>query len=244
MEKLLSDALVYAKGLINTSKDQEAIIWHSRKSLLFNDNSTWVKKQSGDFDVTMGSFDGAEVCELVGLYLLSLLRKSGFSSSLSYDAPQRQTQPKKARKRKVIWFNPPFDQGVYTNIAKRFLCLIDKHFPKHHHYHRLFNRNTVKVSYSCMPNMAAIITSHNTKVLQTDSDSNTLTCSCRNKQQCPLERNCLAECIVYQTTVTAATKPTRHYFGLTEGNFKTRYNTHMHSFRAEQCRKVTELSKK
>ena len=27
------------------------------------------------FDVTMGSFDGAEVCELVGLYILSLLKE-------------------------------------------------------------------------------------------------------------------------------------------------------------------------
>ena len=26
-----------------------------------------------DFDVTMGSYDGAEVCQLVGLYLLDLL---------------------------------------------------------------------------------------------------------------------------------------------------------------------------
>ena len=43
-EKLLSDALEYTKGLINIIKDQEAIIWNSRKSLLFNDNSTWVKK--------------------------------------------------------------------------------------------------------------------------------------------------------------------------------------------------------
>ena len=91
--------------------------------------------------------------------------------------------------------------------------------------------------------MAAMISSHNTKVLKPDSDPNTRTCSCRNKQQCPLEGNCLAECIVCQATVTAATKPTRHYFGLTEGNFKTRYNTHMHSFHAEQCRKATELSK-
>ena len=91
--------------------------------------------------------------------------------------------------------------------------------------------------------MAAMISSHNTKVLKPDSDPNTRTCSCRNKQQCPLEGNCLAECIVYQATVTAATKPTRHYFGLTEDNFKTRYNTHIHSFRAEQCRKATELSK-
>ena len=28
------------------------------------------------FDVTMGSFDGADVCELVGLYALNNLRKS------------------------------------------------------------------------------------------------------------------------------------------------------------------------
>ena len=73
MEKLFSNALKYAKGPINISKDHEAIIWYSRKSLLSNDKSTGVKKQGGDFDVTMGSFDGAEVCELVGLYLLSLL---------------------------------------------------------------------------------------------------------------------------------------------------------------------------
>ena len=32
-----------------------------------------MKKDSGIFDVTMGAFDGAEVCELVGIYLLSIL---------------------------------------------------------------------------------------------------------------------------------------------------------------------------
>ena len=32
----------------------------------------WLKIRS-DFDVTMGSFDGAETCELVGLFLLSQL---------------------------------------------------------------------------------------------------------------------------------------------------------------------------
>ena len=143
----------------------------------------------------------------------------------------------------VIRFNLPFDQGVSTNIAKRLLCPIDWHFPKHRRYHKLFYRNTVEVSYSCMPYMTAIIRSHNTKMLKPDSDPNTRTCCCRNKQQCPIEGNCLAECIVYLATVTAATKPTRHYFGLTEDNFKTHYNTHMHWFRAEQCRKATELSK-
>ena len=35
---------------------------------------TWTKKNhSNMFDVTMGSFDGAEVCELIGLFLLDNL---------------------------------------------------------------------------------------------------------------------------------------------------------------------------
>ena len=50
-----------------------ATIFHARKSLLFDKTSTWVKRDNPDFDVTMGSYDGAEVCELVGLYLLNLL---------------------------------------------------------------------------------------------------------------------------------------------------------------------------
>ena len=41
--------------------------------ILFDKTSVWVKKDNPDFDVTMGSYDGAEVYELVGLYLLNLL---------------------------------------------------------------------------------------------------------------------------------------------------------------------------
>jgi len=37
----------------------------------FGQVSVWVKKNNPKFDVTMGSFDGAEVYELVGLYLLN-----------------------------------------------------------------------------------------------------------------------------------------------------------------------------
>ena len=32
-----------------------------------------MKKQSGLFDVTMGAYDDAEVCELVGTYMLSFI---------------------------------------------------------------------------------------------------------------------------------------------------------------------------
>jgi len=44
---------------------------HSRKSLLFNNDKAWIKKEYSFFDVTMGSYDGAEGCELFGLFILN-----------------------------------------------------------------------------------------------------------------------------------------------------------------------------
>ena len=42
--------------------------------MLFHDGNAWVKKAWNPlFDVTMGSYDGAEVWELVRLYLLGKL---------------------------------------------------------------------------------------------------------------------------------------------------------------------------
>ena len=47
---------------------------HSHKSLLFNNTSIWIKTGGDpDFDVTMGSFDGAEICELFGVYTYKVL---------------------------------------------------------------------------------------------------------------------------------------------------------------------------
>ena len=47
---------------------------HSRKSVLFNNTSAWIKREGDpDFDVTMGSFDGVDICELVGVYILNVL---------------------------------------------------------------------------------------------------------------------------------------------------------------------------
>ena len=49
---------------------------HARKSLLFdNSGRPWLKKNAlNAFDVTMGGYDGAEICELVGLYILNNLQ--------------------------------------------------------------------------------------------------------------------------------------------------------------------------
>ena len=72
-ETLLQNALKFAKRHTDVSKRDMEIIYHARKSLLFSENDTWIKKDGGLFDITIGAFDGAEVCELVGTYLLSLM---------------------------------------------------------------------------------------------------------------------------------------------------------------------------
>ena len=45
------------------------------------------------------------------------LKQSGYSTSLSYDENTRQPK-KKNRRRKIIWFNPPFSQSVETNVGR------------------------------------------------------------------------------------------------------------------------------
>ena len=56
------------------TEEDIGIINHCRKSLLFSNNQPCKKKDSDDcFTVTMGSYDGAEICRLVGIYILSRL---------------------------------------------------------------------------------------------------------------------------------------------------------------------------
>ena len=74
-ENQLKKTLTFAEAHTHLSDDDKAIIHHARKSLLLNDQQTWIKRDSGLFDVTMGAYDGAEVCELVGTYLLYEIAK-------------------------------------------------------------------------------------------------------------------------------------------------------------------------
>ena len=73
-ESLLDRSIAFARTCTTVSESDIAIIKHARKSLLFSKSGEWVKKDTNLFDFTMGSFDGAEVCELVGLYILSKLQ--------------------------------------------------------------------------------------------------------------------------------------------------------------------------
>ena len=57
-------------------KNEIEIIMHSCETFLFHDGKPWVKKGGrGQFDVPMGSFNGAEICEMVGLYILNAMTK-------------------------------------------------------------------------------------------------------------------------------------------------------------------------
>ena len=81
-EDLLLKALDYAKQHTNIDQDQFDTILHARRSFLFTEGQPWCKQINESFDVTEGSYDGAEVCELVGLYMLSKLQNIVTSGSV------------------------------------------------------------------------------------------------------------------------------------------------------------------
>ena len=77
---------------------------------------------------------------------------------------------RKNRKRKIIWFNPPFCRLASINVRKYFLKLVDKHFKHDNKLHKIFNRKTSKVSYSCTKNIFQIINSHNKNIIKDFQD--------------------------------------------------------------------------
>ena len=84
-EYILHQTLKFAKQHTNIDKNDLRIINHCNKSPLFSDNKTWKKKSTECcFDVTMGSFDGAEICKLVGLYVQSKLENYFQNQTLNY----------------------------------------------------------------------------------------------------------------------------------------------------------------
>ena len=368
-KELFEKALTFAKTHTTIKRDELSAIRHARKSLLFHKNETWIKsKTSNSFDVTMGSYDGAEVCELVGLYILNELKKevpkedvglyrddgliivkhesgpiseqlkkkliqifnnigfqidiritlkivdfldvtfnlkensykpykkpndkllyintesnhppniikhipininkrlnqnssskkvfdkskkeyedalkeSGYKNfKLEYNPQKQQPKTKKNRKRDIIWFNPPFNKSVTTNIGKQFLDLIKKHFPPQNRLHKIFNKNTVKLSYSCTKNMKKIITGHNKKILS-EKKKEKSDCNCTKKQDCPLEgKNCREKSVIYKCIASVPEKPDKVYIGLTEAKFKTRHSGHKTTFNHERYKKGTTLS--
>ena len=172
-----------------------------------------------------------------------VLARSGFKENLSY-APKTQRN-RRQRQRKILWYNPPFDLQVKTDIGRTFLRLIDTNFPPQHRLHKIINRNTVKISYSCMPNMAAHIASHNKNIIEKfrkDPAPVQRTCNCQQPNNCPLDGNCLQEAVVYRADITPETDGKQFYIGLTERPFKGRWSDHCTSFQYPKYRNKSKLS--
>jgi hypothetical protein len=158
------------------------------------------------------------------------INSSGYDYKLKFDPTASEPNPKsRNRKRNILWFNPPWNSTVSTNIGKEFLNLLDECFPPTHPLRKILNRKNVKVSYSTTPNMEKIISGKNAKVLNTAEDE-ARKCNCPKNKECPLDKKCLESCIVYQATVTQPNQEPKTYIGLTSTDFKARLGNHKQSF--------------
>ena len=67
---LFNRALDWISSLVPISREQREIYIKSCQSFLYLGGVPWVKKGSVNFDVGMGAYQGAQVCEIVGLCVL------------------------------------------------------------------------------------------------------------------------------------------------------------------------------
>ena len=91
-------------------------------------------------------------------------------------------------------------------------------------------------------NMSSFTLSHNKKLLNSRT-GNIKPCNCRNKDECPLNGQCLSQDIVYKCIASTSINPDKTYLGTAEGDSKKRYNNHTKSFSHRRYSKETTLSK-
>ena len=132
------------------------------------------------------------------------LAKGGYEHQLKFEPQPSSRREVRNRSRKITWFNPPFSRNVATNVGAKFLKIIDTCFPPTHPLAKIINRNTIKVSYRCMPNMGQVISKHNSKVSrQTPFQPLAPGCNCkRGPLTCPVNGACQSRGLVYEATVT------------------------------------------
>ena len=208
--------------------------------MIFKEVPKSVNKRICSLSSSEHSFDNA-----IPTYKEALTR-SGYSHNFTFDKNANQANPRRQHKRNVIWYNPPYSKHVSTNVGREFFKLLDHHFPKASPLHALFNRNKVKLSYSCMENVQSIISTHNKKILATHPTSNTeRSCNCpqKSKPTCPMSGHCLTKNIIYKASVIPNSSPPKQYIGLASTTFKERLGNHTASFKNEHLSSSTELSK-
>ena len=361
-------AIVFARKFVDVSEDDVDIIIHSCRTVLNYNGSVWVKKNDRDnFDVPMGSYHGAELCELIGLFMLEKLRgtfdigsygiyrddglavvdnktpgqlerlvkkvhkifkdqgfnitiekelkrtefldtildltnnmhrpyrkpntevtyvsnlsnhpkhirrhipdiinkrlsllssseaafnlvkddyeqalkKSDYAPNVRYDETPTLKKTRK-RRRKIIYFQPPYSASVKTPIGKLFLKLVKKHFHVRHPFYKILNPKCLKLSYSCLPNVKSMITSNNRKVINGDDKLETKRCNCQKSRTCPVNGKCQLDKVVYKADIVNVKGETRTYIGSTGNTFKERHKTHKATLKEKDHPRSTAMSR-
>jgi len=170
-------------------------------------------------------------------------------TTLPYNMRSNQHTVKELNRRNIIWFNPPYSKHVATNIGRQFLNIIAKVLHPKHPLRKIFNRNTLILSYSCMPNIMCKINRDNKRNLASQMTSSLTTTSntkrtykCKRKSNCPLNGKWLLFIIIYQATITSPNN-SNTYIGLCETDFKIRLYNHTCFFKHKRCKNATKLSK-
>jgi len=78
-------SIEWSKNFIDFPEDEIEVILAARRATLYMNGEPWSKKEGGLFDVGMGFYDGAEICELVGLFILYELREIGINLGIYRD---------------------------------------------------------------------------------------------------------------------------------------------------------------
>jgi hypothetical protein len=95
-----------------------------------------------------------------------------------------------------------------------------------------------------MENVETIIKKHNARILNTENQKPDKSCNCTKKEKCPFKKqniSCRATGIIYKAEVKSGAD-CKYYIGLSEGEFKTRFNNHNSSFNLERKVNPTLLS--
>ena len=144
-EDLLSRAISYARTIITIEDKVIDATKLARKSLLFNKEGNWVEKsENPPLNITMGSFDGAEIYKIVGIYLLEklspllgketfgLYRDNGLATVNSSSSPVLDRMRKDIIS---VFKNESLSITIATNLIETdvldvtFNLLTEKYFP-------------------------------------------------------------------------------------------------------------------
>ena len=84
-KEIFENAIHWARNYTEISDGDIELFYQTKKSLLYCDEEIWTKKENSDFDNAMGGYDSAELCDLVGLYLLSKINTLDIEAGLYRD---------------------------------------------------------------------------------------------------------------------------------------------------------------